>query len=574
MAWDPDAAAAQVPVAQTQGSGDSSWDPDSHIDRALENVQVTAKRIGPAEDSGLGSFEELSNPWPMMKQVGKQLLGGALDSARTITGAENPTQAQSNETSLGLGPSTDPSLQSVRKIGGFMAPSPAPQGNPLLSATPQFAENVAGRTLGQVTGSPAIQSVESTIGRLPGGAPIRSSITAQKTDLANKVQDVVDNLAGGSSTTAYSVGTKLDSAITQGAKDLKDVGGQAYDAIDTAMPKDANVTPTVTQKVLQTMTQLPKGAENLSKQVVDPTLGAISAALKKDLDANAGFIPYDALKAVMQQLNNKIDWTGFSGNANNGALKQVYLAMRQDLNATADTYGQGQAVKTANKNWGDVKDRLDTLNNAVSGNGGPEQIFNRLVNGAKLGPSGLSNVMDVLSDSNQRLLAAGVLQRMGKSVADSSEFDADTFFRNWGKIDPDAKKRLFGSLPQQYAKNLDTLVQNAKDLKAYATVLPNASNTAQASVWAVSATEAINNLLQGKLIKAGIAAVGGPAATNLIAKALTNPRIVRYLAQETQPSKVLQLGARVPPVVAGALSQKSPPPRQVQSQSPAPWLDQ
>lgn len=89
----------------------------------LSDVQVKAKRIGHLDD-GVGSFEELSNPWPMMKSVGKQLLGGALDSARTLTGAETQQQAQANESNLGLPPSQNTSLQNVRAIGGILAPAP------------------------------------------------------------------------------------------------------------------------------------------------------------------------------------------------------------------------------------------------------------------------------------------------------------------------------------------------------------------------------------------------------------------------------------------------------------------
>lgn len=89
----------------------------------LSDVQVKAKRIGQLDNS-VGSFEELSNPWPMMKSVGKQLLGGALDSARMLTGAESQQQAQTNESKIGLQPSSDPSLQNVRAIGGVLAPAP------------------------------------------------------------------------------------------------------------------------------------------------------------------------------------------------------------------------------------------------------------------------------------------------------------------------------------------------------------------------------------------------------------------------------------------------------------------
>lgn len=471
-------------------------------------------------------------------------------------------------TNLGIPAPQTPGESMLTTAAGALAGSRIPQlgsvpvaeGQPLQTAGKTMLPN---QTVGQITGNPFVQAAESTLARGPGGGPIRTAITAQKQNLETGVQDMVDGLAGGKGTTSFNVGSAVDAGISQGAKDLKDIGGAMYDGVDSAM-KDAQVTPMLTQKVLETVAGVIKGAKNLSTgSLSDATLQGVASDLKKDLDENVGFIPYDALKAVMTRLGNKIDWTGLSSNESNGAMKQVYLAMRQDLNATAETYGQGAAVKAANKNWGDVKDRLDALNSAVSGNGGPEQIFNRLVSGAKLGPSGLSTVMDVLSDSNQKLLAAGVLQRLGRSTADSAEFDADTFFRNWGKMDPDAKNRLFGSLPQEYSKNLDKLFNNAKVLKAYSQVLPNASNTASAAIWGGSMTAALTAVLHGDLKTAGIAAVGVPAMTNILSRALTNPRVVRYLAQKTEPAKVLGL--------SGAVMGATQPPPASKNQTPL-WM--
>lgn len=511
-----------------------------------------------------------SNPWDMAKTMGKQFLGGAIDAASALTNDNanvvyDPTQPnnqrpqpQNNSsvsTNLGLGPV--PGAGQVRALGSLAAPSPNVGGVSALEGgmgPVAPAASTAGQTAGQVTGSPGLQGLESTLGRLPGGAPIRQAVTQQKNDLTNGVQTIVDNLAGGKGTTPYSVGTALDKGITQGAKDLKATAGAPFDDLDAKLAT-ANVFPKTTQAFLKAATEPLPGAANLGARSVDPTLAGYAEDLKKDMDANAGFVPYGALKSVMQRINQKIDWTGVNGDASNGALKQFYLAMRNDLNDAATTAGMGKEVAVAKAGWSDAKGRLDALNNALSGNGGPEQIFNRLVSGAKAGPSGLSNVMDVLSDSNQKLLAAGMLQKMGKAPgaaqnAAGDAFDADTFFRNWGNMDPDAKNRLFGSLPQDYRQSLDKLVQNANALKAYTKVLPNASNTAQAAVWAGSFSTAITSLLMGH---PGVAAgaAGAALSTNVISRALTNPRIVKYLAQKSDPSRVLGIGAKLPPVMSG-----------------------
>lgn len=135
MAWDPDSLTASAPNAPAATS--AAWDPDAHIDAALGPVNVTAKRIGPSDDfSGPPDEGDVwKQAWNISKTVGKQLLGGALDAGRMMTG-ETQQQAESNETKLGLAPSTDPSQQNVRSIGGFAAPTPtAPIGEAATVAT-------------------------------------------------------------------------------------------------------------------------------------------------------------------------------------------------------------------------------------------------------------------------------------------------------------------------------------------------------------------------------------------------------------------------------------------------------
>lgn len=509
-------------------------------------------------------------------------------------------------TSLGVPAPQNAGERGLEMTAGVLAGSRLPQGAmeqaPGQALAPNTTVPLQGQTAGQVTGSPLLQSVESTLGRMPGGAPIRNTITTQKNNLATGVQGIVDNLAGGKGTTPYSVGTALDAGIKKGAQDLKDAGGAIFDYVDAKIPTNLQTKLPATQSLLNAFTKIDPNAPATSGLFKDPQVMNIQKAFQSDLtvpgtaakpssilgaDGAPAFttpataatqkpgLPYQTIKGLITDLSQSIDWSPLNGDAVNGAKKALYGAMRNDLNASASSVSpQLEAeVKAANSNWSDTKDRLTALTNAVGGNGGAEQIFNRLVNGAKAGPSGLSNVMDVLSDSNQRLLAAGMLQKLGRSPgamqnATGDAFDADTFFSNWGKMDPDAKDRLFGSLPQEYRKTMDTLVSNANTLKAYAKVLPNASNTASAAIWGISAERAITALFHGDFTTAGITAVGVPAATNLTARALTNPRVVRYLAQKTSPSKVLGAVGSIPPLSQGA-SQGPQQQRQAQPMQPS-----
>lgn len=560
--WQLPDAPASASSAPKPGELDDNWklpDTNPKYGSFWDNVKGDAKFAGRQIALGARGAVQGVEGLPMMAlDTGVDITNMAKKGLNMLGLDKDPTYMQrpsvTNDqdlTAAGVPAPQNTGEQLVAGTAGMLAGARLPQGQMPETPGQPLAPNVGtpapGQTAGQVTGNTGIQSVESTVGRMVGGTPIREAVATQRSNITADLSKQVDALAGESGTTPYSVGAKLDPAIRQGAKDLKEAAGSLFDIADSKIPTSTPVTPMVTQAFLAAKTAIPAGASAMGKLATDPQMQRWAAAIASDAKANGGTVPYSALKQILSQVNDKIDWTGLNGGAQNGLYKQLYLSMRQDLNAAADSVGgeAGAAVRQANKSWQDATSRLDSLNNALSGNGGAEQIFNRLFSGAKLGPSGLMAVMDHIPDSSQRVLAAGVLQRMGKSA--SGDFSADTFVQNWGKMDPDAKNRLFGSLPQEYQKNVNTLVQNIRDVQAYQKVLPNASGTASASQWLGTIGTyqgAITALLTGhpKIAAGlGVAAAGSTVGANIAAKALTNPRIVQWLARESAPSKVLGL---------------------------------
>lgn len=593
--WQLPDAPASASSAPKPGELDDNWklpDTNPKYGSFWDNVKGDAKFAGRQIALGARGAVQGVEGLPMMAlDTGVDITNMAKKGLNMLGLDKDPTYMQrpsvTNDqdlTAAGVPAPQNTGEQLVAGTAGMLAGARLPTGQmpqaPGQMLGPASKAVTDGQTAGQVTGNENVQAVESTLARAPGGGAIRKAITTQKNNLVGGIQDIVDNLAGSKGTTPYSVGTALDTGIKQGAKDLKDAGGAVFDLVDSKVPTDLQTKLPGTQKLLDAFTRIDPNAPATSALLKDPAVGAIQHAFQKDMtvpgvvakastilgsDGAPAFttpgiaastkdsLPYQTIKGLITDLSQSIDWSPLNGDAVNGAKKALYLAMRKDLNASAESVSPELAaqVKGANKNWEDISERLGALTKAVGGNGGPEQIFNRLVSGAKSGPSGLSQVMDVLSDSNQKLLAAGFLQKLGRApgaaqTAAGDAFDADTFFSNWGKLDPEAKQRLFGSLPQEYMKNMNQLVENARTLKAYQSVLPNASNTARASVWGASMGVALTSLLHGDLKSAGIAAVGAPAATAVMSRVLTNPRIVQRLARESAPSKVLGLsGAAV-----------------------------
>lgn len=611
MAFDPDAIVGTPSTTAPTPPPKVDFDPDAHVAAAQAAATRTAK-LSPGFWDNVGSDAKFMGQQALWAgrqalQGAESLPGMALDSGTGVTNLakmglnklgldDDPTYAQmpsqANDQALNqLLPGTQ-STTAAQKVAGagiqMMAGSRVPQGSdqaifdllgigdtgsPLAAAPKNM---VAGQTAGQVTGSQPLQELEATLGRSPGGQPIRNAITQQKNDAVAGIQSTVDSLSGGQGTTPYAIGTNLDKALADGAQDLKNAGQAAYAPVDKAVANAPGGTIPInlskTMAYLNVIGKLDPNAPETSALLKSPQVQAIFKALKSDLAPTPAVqssilgpggqpmvsqaaqvkygLPYQTVKGLISDLGDSIDWTGLNGGQANSKLKQLYGLMRQDVNGSVSAASPdlAVAVNKANTLWQDSASRLDDINKALSGNGGLEQIFNKLANGTKLGPSGLMAVMDHVPESSQRLVAAGILQRMGKGPA--GEFSADTFLTNWGKMDPDAKNRLFGSLPQDYQKNVDQIVKNVKSIKAYQNVLPNSSNTAHAGAWGTSVGGAMMAALTGHPAVAG--AFGAAAgSTFALSKALTNPKIVSYLARETRPSKVLGLSGALPPLATG-----------------------
>jgi hypothetical protein len=450
-----------------------------------------------------------------------------------------------------------------------------------------FAQHGMTPTVGQATGGRVLTGVERMVSATPGGEGVMEhAAAAQRDALSNHVDQIVQNLTGRSDLSPTTAGQAIQSGLKGAAKQAKADAGAVYDKVDQLVPPSTPVAPTRLGATLERLTKPAPGAENLSEQLVSPTIKAYKAAFDRDTSADAaqaaapeaaaptpetasaaeppartpGSMPYSTLSALKAQLGGKINWSPFATDPENGALKQLWQAVRGDMNDAASGISPEakQAVDDANSTYTALRGKQKILEGVLNKQGGPEAVYNSLINSGKQGATKIRAVLSAVDEPTRRLIAGSVIKRLGQATpglqnAAGDVFSADTFLTNWNRLSPEARDALFSQLPDNYSKNLTQLAKNIERLKASGRVLSNPSGTARAwghNLWLADLLSSVPMMLVSPHVAAGELASGLGVAGGAwgAAKILTSPRAVRWPASETTIPRSL------PPALAAAFA--------------------
>jgi hypothetical protein len=439
---------------------------------------------------------------------------------------------------------------------------------------------------GQASGNPALQYAEGTISKIWGGHPIVKNAENQTGTMGSRVNDIVDNLSGGQPANPTSAGN----AIIKGIGDEKtpnsalgrmhQAESDAYGKLDDLVNPSTPINMDGTMKALDALATPTAGAENTTGALTSSKISAMRDNLRADLEASqapggaaqkgvytaggnppklpAGSLPYGSVRALRSAVGNSIDW-GFapSDPGTNSGLKRVWGALSGDLKDGASSVSPeaAKAAETANSLYAANTARRESLAPYIDKAGGPEAVFQAATNGTKQGATKIGSVMDAIGPDHQNLVRATVLSRLGKAVpssqtASGEEFSPNTFLTNWSKMDPNAKDALFGKsgASGDLRANLDSLSNTASAIRS-GTKLQNPSGTARSVGHIGGLAAAWEGIQQAVAGHPGTLAgtVGGVTVNHLLARALTNPTTVRWLAKQTKapvstlPNAVKQL---------------------------------
>lgn len=537
----PAASGGAAPAAPPAPVG--HFQPD--LDHVISEQTSKAAEAPPGHHTMRAILRDPRTPQSVdLPQAGHLLKSGARGLVNSFAAMTGDTRKQIEERDKRIGldephPTRGDTLAEI--VGGMAAPSPSKfpgQGTSLAAA--RAADKAAGTTFGQQTASKIIQTLEKTISRLPGGGAIVRAIQNQNEKLAQTTDTIVHQLSGGADTSAEGAGKMLKGQLRKASQRMKDEAAGHYDEVEKLIPQNTPVGVKNTLEAARKLTTPLAVAENVSAKMIDPEIKSIREGLEKDLEAShLQAMPYGTLKELRTRIGQMIDWGPFATDVKNGQLKTIYNALTADMNVGASSVSKqaAEAVKKASAAYAKSKEAQAVLSSVINKAGGPEKVFSALMSGTKEGATTLREVLSAIDEPSRQILAASALQRMGRATASAQNaagavFSADTFLTNWSRMSTEARAALFGSLPGNYAQNVSQLAANIAGLKAYAKLIPNASNTAQALIFSGEAGYALHSLMTGDAKTAG-AIAGSAAGTMALAHALTNPETVKWLADQT-----------------------------------------
>ncbi len=268
------------------------------------------------------------------------------------------------------------------------------------------------------------------------------------------------------------------------------------------------------------------GADYVEKQIND--------YLTSQVD---GKLPYEALRKLRTLVGGELENTSLVSDVPRSKWKAVYAALSRDMEAAATTPEAKQALDRANRYFNARAKRIDEIDRVIDRNGGAEKIYQAVMGGVKDGGSTLRAVMQSLPEEGQKAVTAAALRRMGLANPGAQDaageaFSAATFLTNWNKASPEARRALFDRYGPGFSKNLDKISKVAERIKESQGTLSNASGTARQGVGLGYWGSIAASVLTGNLATAGALGAGG-AGANILSRVLTNPRTVRWLADNT-----------------------------------------
>lgn len=455
-----------------------------------------------------------------------------------------------------------------------------------------FKEAGTTPTVGQSTQGLA-QGLESILSKVPGS----HSIINNKANMqSQEMGDTFNKLAQALSPNATS--TKTGRMITNAIRGeggfvdkFQNKADNLYKEFGELLGGETPVDVQNTQKALINNTSPILGAENTSNLFINPKMKAIAEAVNKDVQseqpltlenaylnafpesnvfnpsgrqsieipgtqAEGKNLPYRAVSGLRSLVGKKLAENPLVSDVPHSEYKNLYGGLSQDMQNAAEQAGPDalKAFNKANRYYKAAMGRISDLNPIINSST-PEKVFQSAMSGAKEGATNINTVMRSVDKPTKQAITATILKRMGLATPGNQNdlgdsFNTATFLTNWNKFSPEAKQTLFGSHGKEFQDKIDKLAKVADNLKSGSKIYANPSGTAQASA-------AINTLINA--IYKPISVISSVVGANKLAKNLTNPEFVDWLAQDSQKLT----GKQLAPILSNSLLQR---PNQQQKQ--------
>lgn len=438
----------------------------------------------------------------------------------------------------GIGPSALATLGAAGARGLVRGTS----GQQMRDTIADFNALGANPSVGQASGNRAMQGIENLL----AGAPTSSGVMGrfaerQADDIGQRLQNMANGLSRNAS--AERAGRAIENGVQTFSNNVKAMRRALYWQADQYMPADTPMALQSTQAELQRLTTPTQGATATTGALVNPKIQQMAQNLGADLQANGGAIPYEAVKDLRSRIGEALSDFSLTPDSTTREYRRLYAALSQDLERAAKQRGPEaeRAARRANNYTLVSSGRLEQIERVVDKNGGPERVFNAVMQGTRDGGTTLRAVMQSLPPQGQKAVTAAVIKRMGMATPGAQDaagevFSASTFLTNWNRVSPEAKRALFDRYGPGFSRSMDRIARVADNIKAGSQVYANPSGTANRAAaigYGISLGGSILHAMTSGNLAAPALTIGAGAAANWMARKLTHPDFVNWLAHAT-----------------------------------------
>lgn len=259
-------------------------------------------------------------------------------------------------------------------------------------------------------------------------------------------------------------------------------------------------------------------------------------------------LPYEALQKLRSLVGREIDNANFGSDVPRSMWRPVYAALSRDMEEAVKATGNpkaAEALTSANQYHSRYIDQLENIDNIIGKKDG-EGAYLAAVSGAKDGPTRIRAIMQVLPENEKKMVTSAFIRRMGRAIGsqqtdEGDVFSMNTFLTNWANTSPEARKVLFGSYGPEFTRNMETIAKATSRIREGSKVFANPSGTAgrEALIGQIATTGAGAGtaLAMGNAGAAFItlaSSLGSSAVANGLAKAMTSPKYVNWLARTSE----------------------------------------
>lgn len=421
-------------------------------------------------------------------------------------------------------------------------------GESMRQAIQDFKAVGATPSVGQASGNSAIQGAESLLAGAPTSTAVMDRFaTNQAQSIGAGLQQRAEGLFRNAS--GERAGRAVERGIEQFGRNTGATKRALYWQADRFIPETTPVPLSNTWQTVAKLTAPTPGAAATTGALVNPRIAQLRQTLEQDLAGGGGQIPYAALKRIRTEIGEQLTDYSLSPDTPTRELKQLYASLSRDMEAAAQAQGPEafSAAQRANSYTRAVADRLDTVQRVVDKNGGPEKVFEAAMSGTRDGGTTLRAVMQSLPKEGQRAITGAVIKRMGlanpgQQGAEGAEFSAQTFLTNWNKVSPEAKRALFDRHGPSFSRDMDRIARVAENIRTGSRVYANPSGTANKAAAYTYGAGLVASLFDPSFVSTGTL-VGSGIGANVLARKLTDPDVVRWLANTTALPVGSALGA-------------------------------